>query len=82
MNWKKLIFHKYFFNMNFSLIMTLMFMNFFIHSAEICIEGSVSQNFDKGLSFCFMVCRIWNFEKEGKKSQKLPVCYHKTKTRA
>ena len=73
MNWKKLIFHIYFFNMDFSLIMTLMCMKIFIHSAEICFEGCVSQKFDIGLSFCFMVCRIWNCEKKCKKSQKLPV---------
>ena len=78
----KIIFHIYFLNMDFSLIMTLMCMKICIHSADICFEGSVSQNFDIGLSFCFMVCRIWNFEKKCKKSQKLPVFCHKTETRA
>ena len=53
MNWKKNIFHIYFLNMDFSLIMTLMCMKIYIHSAEICFEGSVSQNFDIGLSFLF-----------------------------
>ena len=74
--WENLIFHIYFLNMDFSLIMALIC----IQNAEICFKGSVSQNFDKGLSFCFMVCRIRNFEK--KKSQKLPAFCHKTKTRA
>ena len=49
--------------------------------ARICMEGSVSQNFELGLSFCFMVCRRRNFEKKNtKKSQKLSVFYHKIKT--
>ena len=67
MNWKKLIFHIYFLNMDFSLILTLMCMKIFIHSAEICFKGSLSQNFDIGLSFCFMVCRIYGtLEKNAK----------------
>ena len=33
----------------------------------------MSQNFDIGLSFCFIVCRIWKLEKIYKKLQKLPV---------
>ena len=32
--------------------------------AEIFMEGSVSQNFDLGLSFCFILCRRRHFEKE------------------
>ena len=71
MNWRTNIFHIYFLNMDFSLIRTLMCMKIFIHSAEICFEGSVSQNVDIGLSFCFMVCRIWNFEKKCKKITKV-----------
>ena len=50
--------------------------------AEICMEGRVSQIFDLGLSFCFMLCNRRHFEKKYKKSQKLPVFYHKIKTRA
>ena len=46
------------------------------------MEGSVSQNFDLGLSFCFMVRRRKHFEKKYKKVQKLPVFYHKIKTGA
>ena len=32
--------------------------------AEICMEGIVSRNLDLGLSFCFMLCRRRDFEKE------------------
>ena len=35
--------------------------------AEIYMEGSVSQNFDLGLSFCFMQCTRRHFEKMDKK---------------
>ena len=44
--------------MGFSLIMALICMKICIHDGEICFEGSVSQHFDIGISFCFMVCRI------------------------
>ena len=37
----------------------------------------MSQNFDIGLSFCVMLCRRWDFEKIGKKYEKLPVFCHK-----
>ena len=50
--------------------------------ADICTEGSVSQIFDLGLSFCIMVCRRRHFEKKYQKSQKLLVFYHKIITRA
>ena len=39
--------------------------------AEICMEGTVSQNFDLGLSFCFMLCRRKNLEKKYKKITKV-----------
>ena len=42
----------------------------------------MSQIFDKGLSFCFIVYRRWKLGKKYKKSQKLPVFYHKIKTKA
>ena len=42
----------------------------------------MSQNFDLGLSFYFMLCRRRHFEKKYKKSQKLPVFYHEIKTKA
>ena len=31
------------------------------------MEGSMSQFFDIGLSFCFIVCRRWKFKKKKKK---------------
>ena len=81
MNLKTLIFHVYFFNMDISLIIAPICLKICMCTAEICMEGSVSQNFDLGLSFCFMLCRKRHFEKKYKKSQKLPVFYHKTKTK-
>ena len=42
----------------------------------------MSQNFDIGLSFAFIVCRRWKLEKQYKELQKLPVFYHKIKTKA
>ena len=79
---KKLIFHVNFLNMDISLIKALICLKMCMCISEICMEGSVSQNVDLGLSFCFMLCRRWNFGKKYKKSQKLPVFYHKIKTRA
>ena len=52
-----------------------------IHVAEVRLEGKVSQNFDIGLSFSFMLCRRLNSLKKYKKSQKLPVFCSKIKTR-
>ena len=46
------------------------------------MEGSVSQNVDIGLSFCFIVCRRWKLGRKYKKSKKLPVFCHKIKTKA
>ena len=43
-----------------------MYLRTWIYIAEICLEGRVSQNFDLGLSFCFMVCRRRDFEKDYK----------------
>ena len=81
-NLKNLNFHIYFLNMDISLTKALSCLKICMYTAEICLEGSVSQNFDIGLSFCLMVCRRWNFEKKYKKSQKLPVFCHKIKTKA
>ena len=67
--------------MDISVVIALIFLKICIHNTEVCSEGSVSQNFDIGLSFCVMLCRIWNFEKNCKKYQKLPVFCHKIKTR-
>ena len=68
--------------MDISLIKAPMYLRTWTYIAEICSEGSVSQNFDLGLSFCFMVCRRRDFEKDNKKSQKLPVFCHKIITKA
>ena len=82
MNLKILIFHVYFFNMDISLIIALICLKICMFLSELCMEGSVSQNFDLGLSFYFMLCRRRHFEKKYKKSQKLPIFYHKKKTKA
>ena len=76
------MFHVYFFNMDISLIIAPISLTICMCIAEIYMEGRVSQNFDLGLSFCFMQCRRRHFEKKYKKSQKLSVFYHKIKTRA
>ena len=53
MNLKIHIFHVYFLNMDISLIIALTSLKMCICIAEICMEGSVTQNFDLGLSFLF-----------------------------
>ena len=58
-------------NMDISLIMKITGIKLAIHVAEIRLEGRVSQNFDTGLSFCFMLCRRLNFKKEKKKITKV-----------
>ena len=65
MNLKTPIFHVYFFNMDISLFIAFC-LKICICIAQICMEGTVSQNFDLGLSFCFMVCRTKHFEKKKK----------------
>ena len=82
MNLKILIFHIYFLNKDISLTKALIYLKTWIYICEICLEGSVSQNFDLGLSFCFMVYRRRDFDKKYKKSQKLPVFCHKIITKA
>ena len=82
MNMKTHIFHVYFLNMDISLIVAPISLKICMCIAEIYMEGMVSQNFDLGLSFCFMQCRRRHFEKKYKKSQKLPIFSHKIKTRA
>ena len=73
----------HFFNMDISLNIAPMSLKICMCIAEIYMEGSVSQNFNLGLSFCFMQCRRRHLLKiNTKKSQKLHVCYHKIKTRA
>ena len=59
--------------MDISQTNALIGLNISIHIGETCFEGRVSQNFDLGLSFCFIVCRRREFGKYNKNSQKLPV---------
>ena len=80
-NMKILIFQLYFLNMDISLIIEHICLKTCMCIVEICMKGCVSQNFDLGLSFCFMLFSRRHFEKKYKKSQKLPVFYHKIKTR-
>ena len=81
MNLKILIFHVYFFNMDISLNIAHICLKTCMCIAEICMEGSMSQNFDLGLSFCFMPYRKRNFKRKYKKLEKLLVLCHKMKTR-
>ena len=67
---KILIFHVYFLNMDISLIIALISLKTCMYIAGIYMEGRVSQNFELGLSFCFMVCRSRNFEKKNTKIHK------------
>ena len=66
-NRKIIIFHEYVLNTDISLIIRLTIIKICIHVAEVCLEGSMSQNFDIGTSFYFMLCRSWNFGKNDKK---------------
>ena len=71
MNLKIIIFHVYFFNIDISLIIALISLKTSICIAGICMEGSVSPNFELGPSFCFMVCRRRNFENKIQKFTKV-----------
>ena len=59
-------------NMDISLIIALICLKICMCISEICMEGSVSQNFDLGLSSCFMLCRRWNFGKKYKNRKSYP----------
>ena len=76
---KIFIFYSYSLNMDISLIMTLIFLKTCIHVAEVYPEGSVSQNLNIGFSFCLMLCRRLNFEKNDKKYQKFAFFVIKSK---
>ena len=71
MNLKILIFHIYFFNMDISLIIALICLKTYMYTFEICMEGSMSQNVDLGLSVCFMLCGRRHFEKKVQKITKI-----------
>ena len=64
------ILHIY--NMDISLTMRLLCMKTAIHVPETLLEGSLSQNFDTGLSLNLIACRSEEFKNITKKIQKLP----------
>ena len=72
MNLKILIFPVYFFNMDISVIIALISLKTCMCIAGICMEGTVSQIFELGLGFCFMVYRRRNFERKYENSQSYP----------
>ena len=76
-----LLFHKYFLNMDISLIMRLICLKIVIHVLRIHLQGKVSQNFDIGLSFNLVAFRKGAFKKFTIKSHKLVVFCSKIKTR-
>ena len=45
------------------------------------MEGRVSQNFDIGLSFCFIVCRRWQLGRKYKNLKSYPFFVIKLKLR-
>ena len=49
--------HIYFFNIDISLIIAIICLRICMDIPKIYMEGSVSQIFDIGFSFCFIVCR-------------------------
>ena len=60
--------------------MALIFLKFVLHVTKVCLEGSMSQHFDIGLSVCLMLCKRSNFEKiNGNKYQKFPFFVMKSK---
>ena len=65
--------------MDISLVIKLIIMEIAKHVPEIHWERKVSQNFDIGLSLCFILCRRVDFQKDYKKIQKLPVLSSKLK---
>ena len=81
-NMKILIFDIYFFNMDISLFIAHICLRIRMYIPKIYMEGRMSQIFDIGFSFCFIVCRRWKIEKIYKQSQKLHVFCHKIKTKA
>ena len=82
LNCKIPLFDVYFFNMDISRIMALRCLKTSIHVPGVCLEGSMSQNFNIRLSFYFMVCRKRQFTKITKKSQKLPVFFYNIQSKA
>ena len=54
----------FFVNMDISLIIALICVTNCMFIAEIYVESRVSQNFDLGLSFYFMLCRRRHIKKK------------------
>ena len=76
-------FSLYFLNIDISLIIALISLKICMCIAETYMEGRMSQNFDLGLSFCFMQCTRRHFEKKIQKITKVTrFFYYKITTRA
>ena len=58
------IFHLYFLNKDISLDMGLACLNFSVCLDKTHMEGRVSQHFDIGITFCYMLCRMRHFSKK------------------
>ena len=71
-NRKILILHIYSFNIDFSLTMRLICLKAAIHVPETHLEGTVSQNFDTGLSLNLIACRSREFKRITKKYKSYP----------
>ena len=78
---KILIFIKYFFNMDVSLIVRLICLRIVIHVLRIHLEGRVSQNVDIGFSFNLVAFRKGDFKKNYNKITKVPVFCSEIETR-
>ena len=59
--------------MDISLIIALICLKIWMYIPYMYMEEILSQIFDIGFSFCFILCRRWKLEKKYKQSQKLPV---------
>ena len=70
MNVKTLIFHVHFFNMNISLFIAPICLKICMCIAEVCMEGSLSHNFDIGLTFFYIYYVEEGILKKGTKNHK------------
>ena len=70
-NRKILIFHIYFLNKH--ILLNIRCLKTAVHGPVTHLEGSVSQNFDIGLSSNFIACTCssWGFKKNTKKIKKI-----------
>ena len=67
--------------MDISLIKRPKCLKFLLHIGETHIEGSMSQNFNIGLIYCFIVSRRSFFERKLKKNTKVHVLCYKIRTK-